>query len=458
MLDYIRIYYIDFQYGYAYAITNIMFTVCTILLLNNIPKGFKQYLYKFIEIMIGFLVLIGLNGVYYGVTGEGNSNFIELVFIILYATLFSKYNISTRVVISSIFYCTNLLSLTISSAVTLGLREKGYMFVGEINKFDITSIIVIILFSIMLIFLKKFTIENLVFIPNFYALLIVIVSAISFIIFNLDLKDILDSVYMVVISVSFWSLDILSYWMFYLISRDYNEKLNLTVLKHKAEAECQQFRSDMKNYEEMRMLRHELKNYFSYAEILLEQKEYKKLQSYFSQVQDKVINSKEHIDCGNIVVSSIINNMVAKVKELGIKLETDIEVPNKLAIEESELYSLISNIIENAIEACIRGDCEDSIIKVSIKQKEAYLFVRVSNPISDDIPIAERLKLETVKVNKQMHGYGTKIIKKIVEKNNGYIKYNVVNNNFIVDAMLESDSYKGYIGGKGNDEIESCSM
>ena len=57
-----------------------------------------------------------------------------------------------------------------------------------------------------------------------------------------------------------------------------------------------------------------------------------------------------------------------------------------------------------------------------------------------------------------MHGYGTKIIKKIVEKNNGYIKYNVVNNNFVVDAMLESDSYKGYIGGKGNDEIESCSM
>lgn len=439
MIDYIRTHYILLEYGYAYVFTDIMYVVCAVLLLNDIPKKRKETIYKGFEILLVFLGLIALNSIYLRIVGVYNSQVVMLIFLFLYAAFFSKYSLSTRIVMSSIFYCTNLQALSISSAITEVMRENGFSLAGVTNKIDFTCFIVVILFILILALLKRFTTERYNFIPQFYVVLILAISIISITIFNLEIKDILDKKYMVVISLSFWFIDTLSYMMFYINTKEYNEKLNLMLLQSKSISKREQFHISMKTYEDMRVLRHELKNYFSYADILLGQKEYSKLQSYFETFKEKLTDLVQHIDCGNYIINSCINYMYSKAKEKGFKLETDIAVPKELPIIESELYSLLSNIIENAIEACERDKQRQAVIKVNIRQEQGYLLIKVSNPIKIRVNTEEILELKTLKANKQMHGFGTKIIKMIVAQNNGIINFNIANGEFIVEAMLESN-------------------
>lgn len=47
------------------------------------------------------------------------------------------------------------------------------------------------------------------------------------------------------------------------------------------------------------------------------------------------------------------------------------------------------------------------------------------------------LKMNTAKDDAVNHGYGHKIVKRIVEKYNGYVHYTIVENEFVAEVMLE---------------------
>ena len=51
--------------------------------------------------------------------------------------------------------------------------------------------------------------------------------------------------------------------------------------------------------------------------------------------------------------------------------------------------------------------------------------------------------MNTVKDDAVNHGYGHKIVKRIVEKYNGYVNYTVVENEFVAEVMLDTAGNKG---------------
>ena len=68
------------------------------------------------------------------------------------------------------------------------------------------------------------------------------------------------------------------------------------------------------------------------------------------------------------------------------------------------------------MEACESGKFQSPMLSLEMETKGVYLFITVQNPVDDSIPEKERLKLETTKRNKKVHGYGTKIVEMIAEK------------------------------------------
>ena len=53
------------------------------------------------------------------------------------------------------------------------------------------------------------------------------------------------------------------------------------------------------------------------------------------------------------------------------------------------------------------------------------------------------LKMNTVKDDAVNHGYGHKIVKRIVDKYNGYVNYTVVENEFVAEVMLDMADGRG---------------
>ena len=207
---------------------------------------------------------------------------------------------------------------------------------------------------------------------------------------------------------------------------------NLEVQKTLEDAERMSIAIDKTNREELEKLRHDIKNQFSYVDVLLQQGQYEEARKY---VDDYLHNSNPVLNsfsCSNNVINSIINLELTKAKISGININVKVVVPPSLPFKEIDLVSLITNMIDNAIEN-YHSESEDSITVRIIKQNDFIRFI-VSNPVN-----LERINLKSLtKTSKagRGHGYGTKIIKNIAQAYNGYVDFSVEGNRFICDAVL----------------------
>lgn len=127
----------------------------------------------------------------------------------------------------------------------------------------------------------------------------------------------------------------------------------------------------------------------------------------------------------NIIVENIIAGVQRQLEQMQIDYKLEISIPKDIPIQALDLSSILTNLFDNAIEAL--GKCKafqkesqeyDLIVKAQIV--EGYLSIMVKNRKSKQ----EKVKkigdsYITTKSEKQVHGYGMKIIERIVKKYNG---------------------------------------
>ena len=95
------------------------------------------------------------------------------------------------------------------------------------------------------------------------------------------------------------------------------------------------------------------------------------------------------------------------------------------------------------MEAASQAGVAEPTVNISIIPRQEYLFIRVTNPVDKTLPEKRRMPLETTKTNHtELHGYGTRIIRRIAESYNGSVKYSMSGGIFTTDVMLEMPEEK----------------
>ena len=107
-------------------------------------------------------------------------------------------------------------------------------------------------------------------------------------------------------------------------------------------------------------------------------------------------------------------------------------------MQESDIYSLFGNAIDNAIEAVIKlSDDEKRIIGVKVCAVGNMITVNIHNFYEYDIRFNHETGLpETSKKNKNIHGYGMKSIRYIVEKYDGSLSVKAKDGIFRLDILF----------------------
>lgn len=175
-------------------------------------------------------------------------------------------------------------------------------------------------------------------------------------------------------------------------------------------------------------LRHDLKNHYTYLQMLLEEKKYDEMKNYLTALNDDVYGKVHIIDCGNMVVSSIMNLELTKANINDVELKYLLIVPETLPYKETDLCSIITNTIDNAIEAS--KQIKDGYVDVKMFIAQEYFRIRVSNKTNLTTVPSFSTKKEVG------HGYGMKIVKEIAKKYEGFVSYSIENGLFIADIML----------------------
>ena len=87
-----------------------------------------------------------------------------------------------------------------------------------------------------------------------------------------------------------------------------------------------------------------------------------------------------------------------------------------------DLCSLVYNLLKNAVEACKKIEDRDKrLIFLEVGIYNDSLFLRIKNTVHEDIE-TNNYESETTKTDILNHGFGTKIVKDIVKKYDGFLE------------------------------------
>lgn len=144
------------------------------------------------------------------------------------------------------------------------------------------------------------------------------------------------------------------------------------------------------------------------------------------QLQSMLDDATAIVDVGNPVVNVILNEYVQSAKALGIELRLKVQVPEKLFVSAADLYILIGNTMDNAIEACRSLPQSQRFIELTLRTHQDILYYKLANPYEGT---AKRPK-------DAMRGYGLDNARRCVAQYDGQLLTQQDQGFFIVSAHM----------------------
>ena len=121
----------------------------------------------------------------------------------------------------------------------------------------------------------------------------------------------------------------------------------------------------------------------------------------------------------NKIIDAILYAKARRAQEQGIDVHVQAVLPKQLPIKDADLIAVCINLLENAIEECLRLPEGKRWLSFSAAVKKNFLILTVENAKRPQA----RVDFEhggTSKEDAQMHGYGLKIIRRTAQRYEGF--------------------------------------
>lgn len=161
-------------------------------------------------------------------------------------------------------------------------------------------------------------------------------------------------------------------------------------------------------------IRHDMKNELLKIRIKLNDNEYAGAEKYLDEMLNIKLAQKDIVYTGNMLVETIINKGIELCKQTEIKINVDVLCSIE-GVDEMDFAILISNLIDNAIEAAMRTS--EKYVNMLIKHVNGNLYINVKNSYNEKD--ARNYREGTTKEDKVYHGYGLLNVRDIVKKYKG---------------------------------------
>lgn len=186
-------------------------------------------------------------------------------------------------------------------------------------------------------------------------------------------------------------------------------------------------------YQEIRRIRHDIKQQLTTVGGLQSEGKYDKAQKYISEVTNGLEQIEMFMDVGNDFVNAILNSKLSITKSKGIEVLCNF-LGKVEGINEYDLCNLIGNVLDNAIEAAEKAG-DNAVVEVSLFSDKHKMIFTVSNSISESV-LNSNPELNTTKDKHELHGFGVKTIKAIAAKYDGNVDFYEENLIFFCRVLL----------------------
>lgn len=173
-------------------------------------------------------------------------------------------------------------------------------------------------------------------------------------------------------------------------------------------------------YDSMIKLRHDMRSYVNDLHKMLEQGDLQGSLPYLSALEEKTASL---FSTGNSALDSVLSVKLVKMRENNIEFRgSGLHYTGLQSLDDYALCSLVSNMLDNAIEALIvrKDQPGEHYISLKFNYTAAGLFIICENPLLGVKPAQSKQRFRSRKTE-PYHGIGISIMQKIAEDAGGQL-------------------------------------
>ena len=182
--------------------------------------------------------------------------------------------------------------------------------------------------------------------------------------------------------------------------------------------------------EETKKFRHDYRNHLNSLQILCKEKKYNDVEKYIEEISERFNGYNIYISVCNSFVDAILNYYLQKVNKFNVRFIVSGKMPNSCNIVMFDLCTIISNLLDNALEAVENNKEDDRWIEMTFRYDDLMIYCNIINPYDGKLNINDNKFIS--RKNSKNHGYGLSNVKRSVELYSGSIDIKTENGMFKV--------------------------
>lgn len=216
-----------------------------------------------------------------------------------------------------------------------------------------------------------------------------------------------------------------------------SEEYALREEKIKSEAQRTLLESELSAYEEFlqsaKQSRHDIRHHNSLVLEYLTSGNLKGAEEYLKRQNDDLSQSTLETYCENPTSNAVFRLYARKARSLGISYGIQADIPKELPLSNTEIGSLLSNILENAVHACENQTFNNMFIRLLTERDSYTLKMELQNSVfvesifdENSMPISP----------KKDGGMGTLSVSSIIKHHGGMVSFSQEKDIFITRIVV----------------------
>lgn len=177
---------------------------------------------------------------------------------------------------------------------------------------------------------------------------------------------------------------------------------------------------------------HDMRHHLLMVDNLLAAGQTIQAREYIQKVQGDITSTTPQPLCENELVNLLCSSFMAKAGRMNVRLLVDAKLPKNLSIPDTELCSILSNGLENALHATCAVEEGKREVRLYCAVRFGKLLLEIKNPYVGEIKVQNGLPISDC----ISHGYGCRSIQTITERHGGLCSFQTENGMFQLQIAL----------------------
>lgn len=213
-----------------------------------------------------------------------------------------------------------------------------------------------------------------------------------------------------------------------------NQVKEYEIMETKRQLEAVHYKAVHDMNENVKSILHNMSGVMQTLDALLQSRETEQMRQVLSDFRNELSNTGQTIYCGHPLIDAILSEKAKVAKDQNIVYQVFVEPGfTMIDMKSIDLISLISNLIDNGLEAASK--CDSGFLDVKMfRANDGDIVVLKFRNNYKDLPVESDGRFKTRKEHPSMHGIGVNQVKKIVEQYNGNI--NISYKDYIFEVTI----------------------